>query len=98
MPQEGNAEEKAAVQPAAAAKAAEEKRKRENQEAVTKGLIDLTTIKQLSSSGYEAKARRQKFQSVDDRRRLLIRLIFEFGGYHCLGGSLISVREKPELT
>ncbi|MBZ6376945.1 MAG: hypothetical protein LBE67_18815 [Kocuria palustris] len=52
-----NAEEAAK---AAAAKAAEEKQKHEDRAAVTKGLTDQTTMKQLSSSGYEAKAKRQR--------------------------------------
>lgn len=58
MPREEDPKQEAAK--AAAAKAAEEKQKRENRAAVTKGLTDPTTIQQLSSSGYEAKARRQK--------------------------------------
>lgn len=61
MPREDDTDpKKAAAQAEAAALAAEEKQKREDRAAVTRGLTDSTTIKQLSSSGYEAKSRRQK--------------------------------------
>lgn len=59
MPREDDAEKKKAAAQAAA-RAAEEKKKREDRAAVTKGLSDQTTMRQLSSSGYEAKSRRQK--------------------------------------
>jgi hypothetical protein len=45
---------------AAAARAAEEKQRREDRAAVTKGLTDQTTMRQLSSSGHEAKSKRQR--------------------------------------
>jgi uncharacterized protein YdaU (DUF1376 family) len=52
--------EEAAKAAAAAARAAEEKQRREDRAAVTKGLTDQITMKQLSSSGHEAKAKRQR--------------------------------------
>ncbi|KAJ5731991.1 hypothetical protein N7493_003472 [Penicillium malachiteum] len=64
MPPEENptpeAEEAAAA--AAAAEAAEEKEKCEAKAALTKALTDETTVKQLSSSGYEAQKKRKKSQ------------------------------------
>ncbi|PYI11879.1 hypothetical protein BO78DRAFT_412986 [Aspergillus sclerotiicarbonarius CBS 121057] len=50
MPPEDEAEKKAAAE-VAAAKMAEEQRKREDRAAVTQGLTDSATMKQLSSSG-----------------------------------------------
>jgi hypothetical protein len=58
MPREEGSKQKADEAAKAAAKAAEEKQRREDRAAVTKGLTDQTTMKQLSSSGYEAKAKR----------------------------------------
>ncbi|PWY93952.1 hypothetical protein BO94DRAFT_612638 [Aspergillus sclerotioniger CBS 115572] len=55
MPREDDTQKKAAAG-IAAAKLAEEQRKREDRAAVTQGLTDAATMKQLSSSGYEAKA------------------------------------------
>lgn len=57
MPPETDPGQKTAGDEAAAAA---EKQRREDRAAVTKGLTDLSTMKQLSSSGHEAKARRQK--------------------------------------
>ncbi|KAJ5196156.1 hypothetical protein N7449_006635 [Penicillium cf. viridicatum] len=46
----------------AAEKAAvEEKQKCEDRAAVTRGLTDLPTMKQLSTSGWEAKSKRKKY-------------------------------------
>lgn len=53
----------AAKQIAAADKAAEEKKKREEKAAITEALLDPATIKQLSASGNEAKARRKNYQN-----------------------------------
>jgi hypothetical protein len=61
MPREEDSKQNAEdTAKAAAAKAAEEKQKREDRTAVTKGLTNHTTMKQLSSSGFKAKAKRQR--------------------------------------
>lgn len=57
MPQESNAMQ-AAAQQAAAQRAAKAEGDRENKAAVTRGLTDPETIQQLSTSGYQARVRR----------------------------------------
>ncbi|CRL23217.1 unnamed protein product [Penicillium camemberti] len=56
----GEAVETAEAVRAAEKAAAEEKQKREDRAAVTRGLTDLPTMKQLSTSGWEAKSKRKK--------------------------------------
>lgn len=67
MPQESNAmqaaaqqaaAQQAAAQQAAAQRAAKAEGDRENKAAVTRGLTDPETIQQLSTSGYQARVRR----------------------------------------
>ncbi len=55
-----NADEQAKEQAEAAKKAEAERQQREDAAAVTKGLSDETTIKQLSSTGDAAKKKRGK--------------------------------------
>lgn len=59
MPNEDDAK-RATEKEAAAKAAAEEERKRQDRADVAKGLLDETTVKQLSSSGYDARRRREK--------------------------------------